>query len=170
MGKVLYVFGLTARGNSNRLLAGSGQTDMHLVMVTITSGNKQTERAGVSMEWILYIISLLWIGAGSCIILYTRQSRDFLKKALSGVDLKLLSIVPITIGALLIAAAYYSTAFWIIVVLGILAIGKGCFFIFNPGKAADKIMTWFFDEVSDNTYRLAGIIAIILGTALLSWI
>jgi len=122
------------------------------------------------MKWILYIISLLWIGAGSCIILYAPQSRAFLKKTLHGVDLGLISIVPITIGALLIISAYYSAAFWTIVVLGILAIGKGCLFIFNPRKAADKIMTWFLDEVSDNMYRLAGIIATILGTALLSWI
>jgi uncharacterized protein YjeT (DUF2065 family) len=122
------------------------------------------------MKWILYIISLLWIGAGSCIILYTPQSRAFLKKTLHGVDLWLISILPITIGALLIVSAYYSAAFWTIVVLGILAIGKGCLFIFNPGKAADRMMTWFLDEVSDNMYRLAGIIATILGTALLSWI
>jgi uncharacterized protein YjeT (DUF2065 family) len=122
------------------------------------------------MKWILYIISLLWIGAGSCIILYAPQSRAFLKKTLHGVDLGLISIVPITIGVLLIISAYYSAAFWTIVVLGILAIGKGCLFIFNPRKAADKIMTWFLDEVSDNMYRLAGIIATILGTALLSWI
>jgi uncharacterized protein YjeT (DUF2065 family) len=122
------------------------------------------------MQWILYIISLLWIGVGSCIILYTQQSRDFMKKTLRGVDLGLLSIVPFTIGALLIVSAYYSAAFWIIVVLGILAIGKGCLFIFNPRKAADKIITWFLDESSDNMYRLAGIVAIVLGTALLSWI
>ena len=122
------------------------------------------------MKWILYIISLLWIGAGSCIILYTPQSRAFLKKTLHGVDLWLISILPITIGALLIVSAYYSAAFWTIVVLGILAIGKGCLFIFNPGKAADRMMAWFLDEGSDNMYRLAGIIATILGTALLSWI
>ena len=122
------------------------------------------------MKWILYIISLLWIGIGSCIILYTPQSRAFLKKILHGVDLWLISILPITIGALLIISAYYSAAFWTIVVLGILAIGKGGFFIFNPGKAADRMMSWFLDEVSDNMYRLAGIIATILGTALLSWI
>ena len=122
------------------------------------------------MKWILYIISLLWIGAGSCIILYTPQSRAFLKKTLHGVDLGLISIVPITIGALLIISAYYSAAFWTIVVLGILAIGKGCLFIFNPGNTADRMMAWFLNEVSDNMYRLAGIIALILGTALLSWI
>lgn len=122
------------------------------------------------MKWILYIISLLWIGAGSCIILYTPQSRAFLKKTLHGVDLRLISIVPITIGTLLVVSAYYSAAFWTIVVLGILAIGKGCLFIINPGKAADRMMVWFLDEVSDNMYRLAGIIATILGTALLSWI
>jgi len=122
------------------------------------------------MKWILYIISLLWIGVGSSIILYTQQGRVLLKKVLRGVDLGLLSIVPITIGVLLIVSAYYSAAFWTIIVLGILAIGKGCLFIFNPGKAADKIMTWFLDEGSDNMYRLAGIFAIILGTALLSWI
>jgi uncharacterized protein YjeT (DUF2065 family) len=122
------------------------------------------------MKWILYIISFLWIGAGSSIILYTQQSRVFLKKLLHGVDPGLISILPITIGALLIVSAYYSAAFWTIVILGMLAIGKGGLFIFNPGKAADRTMAWFLNEASDNVYRLAGIFAIILGTALLSWI
>ena len=157
-------FGLTAEANSNTLCLKRGHKYGRLIAVIIE------QKGGGSMEWILYIISILWIGAGSCFVLYTGQSRAFLKKAVSSIDLKLLSIVPLTIGALLIAAAYYSTAFWIIVILGLLAIGKGCLFIFNPAKAADRIMVWFFDKASDNTYRLAGIFALILGTALLSWI
>ena len=153
----MFVFELTARSKFIRLLAWY-------------RCDQQTERAGDVMQWILYILSLLWIGVGSCIILYTQQSRVFMKKALHGVDPGLISILPITIGALLIVSAYYSAAFWTIVFLGMLAIGKGGLFIFNPGKAADRMIAWFLDEASDNMYRLAGITAIILGTALLSWI
>jgi uncharacterized protein YjeT (DUF2065 family) len=122
------------------------------------------------MRWILFIISLLWISAGSCLILYTSQSRDFLKKAFGGIDPEVLSIIPIVIGILLVGAAYYSAAFWTIIIIGLLAIGKGLLLIFNPGKTADRLTTWFFQEASDNAFRLFGIFAIILGTALLSWI
>ncbi len=122
------------------------------------------------MRWILFIISILWISAGSCLILYTKQSRDVLKKALGGIDLEVLAIIPIVIGILLIGAAYYSAAFWTIIIIGLFAIGKGLLLIFNPAKTADKLTSWFFHEASDNTCRLFGIFAIILGTALLSWI
>ncbi len=122
------------------------------------------------MKWVLYLISFLWIGGGTCLVLYSQESRAFFRKTLRGVDSSLLSIIPITIGALLIVGAYQSTAFWFITVLGILAIGKGCLFIFNPQKRADRLLSWFLDTASEQTYRLAGIIAIILGTAVLSWI
>lgn len=122
------------------------------------------------MRWILFLISILWISAGSCLILYTIQSKDFLKRVLGSIDPEVLSIIPIVIGILLVGAAYYSAAFWTIIIIGLLAIGKGLLLIFNPGKTADKLTSWFFHEASDNAFRLFGIFAIILGTALLSWI
>jgi uncharacterized protein YjeT (DUF2065 family) len=122
------------------------------------------------MKWLLYVISFLWIGAGSSFILYTAQSRNLLKKMLAGADKGLVSVLPITIGALLIVGAYQTAFPWVVVLLGILAAVKGCIFLFNPEKLADKLTSWYLEQASDHTYRLAGIIAIILGTALLSWL
>ena len=122
------------------------------------------------MKWLLYVISFLWIGAGSSFILYTAQSRNLLKKMLAGADKGLVSVLPITIGALLIVGAYQTAFPWVVVLLGILAAVKGCIFLFNPEKLADKLTSWYLEQASDQTYRLAGIIAIILGTALLSWL
>ena len=122
------------------------------------------------MKWLLYVISFLWIGAGSSFILYTAQSRNLLKKMLAGADKGLVSVLPITIGALLIVGAYQTAFPWVVVLLGILASVKGCIFLFNPEKLADKLTSWYLEQASDQTYRLAGIIAIILGTALLSWL
>jgi len=121
------------------------------------------------MKWLLYIISVVWIGAGSAFILYTDQSRNFVKKLLAGTDAGLVSVAPITIGALLIVGAYQTAFPWFVLLLGILAAAKGCIYLFNPGKLADKLTGWFLEQASVHTYRLAGIIAIILGTALLSW-
>jgi len=122
------------------------------------------------MKWLLYIIAIGWIGAGSSIILYTQQSRAFLQKTLAGADKGFVSVLPITIGALFIVGAYQTAFPLFVVLLGILAIGKGCIFLFNPGKIADKLTSWYLEQASEHTYRLAGIIAIILGTALLSWL
>jgi len=122
------------------------------------------------MKWLLYIISVVWIGAGSFFILYTDQSRHVLKKMLAGTDTGLLSVAPITIGALLIVGAYQTAVPWVVVLLGILAVAKGCLFLFNPEKLADRLIGWYLGQASEHAYRLAGIIAIILGTALLSWL
>jgi uncharacterized protein YjeT (DUF2065 family) len=122
------------------------------------------------MKGLLYVISLLLIGAGSSFILYTSQSRNVLKKMLAGADKGFVSVLPITIGALLIVGAYQTAFPWIVVLLGILAVAKGCLFLFNPVKLADKLISWYLEEASDHTYRLSGIIALILGTALLSWL
>jgi hypothetical protein len=122
------------------------------------------------MKWLLYIIGVLWISAGSSFILYTNQCRHVLKKTVQGTDPRLISIVPIAIGALLIVGAYQTALPWVVVLLGILAIGKGCMVLFNPGRLASRLICWFFEQASENTWRLAGIIALILGTALLSWL
>jgi hypothetical protein len=122
------------------------------------------------MKWLLYIIAIVWIGAGSALILYTQQGRDFVKKVLAGADKGLVSIFPIAIGAILIVGAFQTAFPWIVVMLGILSAGKGCVFLFNPGKLADKLTSWYLEQASDHTYRLTGIIAVILGTALLSWL
>jgi uncharacterized protein YjeT (DUF2065 family) len=40
----------------------------------------------------------------------------------------------------------------------------------NPRNMYNRLMDWYLDSISDQTHRLFGIITIILGTAVFSWI
>jgi hypothetical protein len=122
------------------------------------------------MSWFLYLVSIAWISIGSCAILYTGDSRNTLKRSLSAMNRKVLSVLPLAFGVLMIVAASDSLHPWLIRILGLLGLIKGVFIIANPMALYEKSVQWFLEAVSDQAYRLTGILTIILGTAILSWI
>ncbi len=122
------------------------------------------------MKWFLYGISLVWIAMGSWIILYTSGHRNAMKSMTRGADRKILSILPAVLGVLLLISASVSHHAWFLRVIGILGVIKGGVIFFNPKNLYDDLTKWYLDSVSDQTYRFFGIIAIILGTVILSWI
>ena len=122
------------------------------------------------MKWILYLISILWIVFGSCAVLYTTGTRDTMKNLLKSFNLKIIACIPLITGILMVFAATASHYPWLIRLVGLLAVIKGVFIILNPSKMVDKINQWYVNTASDQSYRLSGIIFIILGTAVLSWI
>jgi len=122
------------------------------------------------MKWFLYLISFSCIASGSCLILYTMQYRDLLKNVLTKSYEKIIAASAITIGLLLIISAFQAQGFWFILFLGIIAICKGVFVIFNPKKSFDNIRNWYLNTASDQTYRLFGIILIVIGTVMITWI
>ena len=95
------------------------------------------------MKWFLYLISFCCIAAGSCFILYTLQFRDLLKNTLSKRYEKIISVSAIIVGLLLIISAFQAQGFWLIVILGVIAIGKGLFVLFNPKNSFDNIIVMF---------------------------
>jgi hypothetical protein len=52
--------------------------------------------------------------------------------------------------------------------LGILAIGKGIYFLKVSGERAGSLLEWWLVEADARVLRLWGIVAIVLGTALLT--
>ena len=122
------------------------------------------------MSWFLYFVSIAWISAGSCAILYTIDTRNTLNRSLSALNRKVLSILPLAFGVLMILAAADSLHPWLVRMLGLLGLIKGVLVIANPMALYDKSVKWYLESVSDQGYRLTGIILIILGTAVLSWI
>ena len=122
------------------------------------------------MALILYIISVLWLSLGVCIILYTDETRGILKTVIAQADLRLLAVLPLIFGLLLVVAAPASHYPWFVRLLGICGLVKGVFFFANPENLCGRLNTWFLDTLSDRTYRLWGIIVVILATALFSWI
>lgn len=122
------------------------------------------------MKWFLYAISFLWITAGALSIIYTTESRNVMKRLFDKTDRKILSVFPAIIGILLFISASWSLHSWFLRMLGIMAVIKGGIIFFNPKNLYDEVMNWYFNSFSDQTYRFFGIVLIIIGTAVLSWV
>ena len=122
------------------------------------------------MKWFLYAFSLIWISFGAGIIIYTRESKSMIKSLVTDLDRRLLSVLPAIFGVFLIIAATESRHSWFIRLIGILAVLKGGFIFWNPQNLYNKIVDWYLNSLSDQTLRFFGIIILILGTVILSWI
>lgn len=122
------------------------------------------------MKWFLYAVSIIWIVIGCCTIIYTSESRNVWKNILKQIDRRVLSIFEIIMGILLLFSATASYHSWFIRLIGFMAVIEGGLIFLNPKNLYDKIIDWYLDSLSDQTHRLFGIITIILGTAVLSWI
>ena len=122
------------------------------------------------MKIYLYAISLFCIATGCCTILYTSEARHFVKRFFSEFNRKILSIFQTAIGVLLLASAAASGQPWFIRLIGLLAIIEGTLIFLLPKSLYDELIRWYADSASDQTYRLFGILSLIIGSAMLSWI
>ncbi len=122
------------------------------------------------MKWILYAISLVYISIGCCSILYTNETKNIVKSIFSNIDQKILSALPFIFGILFILSASATRIPWLFRVIGLMAVIEGVVFFLIFKNLYDKFMDWYLNSLSDQTYRLSGILGIILGTAFLSWI
>lgn len=122
------------------------------------------------MGWFLYIISLIWIGMGTTIILYTENTRKILSQLVSGNNRKVLGTVSVIMGGFLFLSASLTHHQGVVILFGLIAVAKGALLLMNPRNMADVITHWYLDMATDQTFRLGGVIFLILGTVLLSWI
>ncbi|MGB5984678.1 MAG: hypothetical protein WBG37_05180 [Desulfobacterales bacterium] len=122
------------------------------------------------MKWFLLLFSLLMIAAGCGYILYTKMLREALSNLFKASNEKIIAVLVAVLGLVLILSAGAARQSGFIVLLGITAMGKGLFIFLNPKGYYKQAKQWFLEQASDQTYRLFGIIALILGTAVFSWI
>ena len=122
------------------------------------------------MKWFLYAISLFWVAIGCCTILYTIETRNVLKNIFNKIDRKIISVFEVIMGILLVVSATASHHSWLIRLIGFMAVIEGVVIFYIPKNLYDELIDWYLNSVSDQTYRLFGIMSIILGTAVLSWI
>ena len=121
------------------------------------------------MKYIVYLLGFLWIAAGAIAILYTDDYKGFLKGLLTRLDRMYLAMIPAIFGLLLLFAASSTTHSRFISLIGVLGIVKGVLIYFNPGGLFEISKNWL-DTLSSQGYRLVGIIALVLGTVVISWI
>ena len=83
---------------------------------------------------------------------------------------KVLSVVAVVIGLLFLVSASASHYPWFLRFIGIFSILEGVMLFVNPQDLMRKMYDWYLDKASDQTFRASGIITVIFGTALLSWV
>lgn len=121
------------------------------------------------MKYIIYLLGFLWIAAGAIVILYTEEYKSIIKGLMDKTDKKWLALIPSVFGLLLLIAAPSTNYGWFIGLIGILGIVKGVLIYFNPAGLYDLSRNWL-ETLTDQGYRLIGIIALVLGTVVISWI
>ena len=121
------------------------------------------------MKIVLYTFSLVYIAAGVCMILYTEETRNLFRNLVQ-MGFKVMSAVAFVMGLLLIVAASASHYPWFLRFIGVLALAEGVLLIVNPQDIMEKIYSWYLEKASDQTFRATGIVTVIFGTALISWI
>jgi hypothetical protein len=116
---------------------------------------------------LLYIISIIWIAAGVFLILYTERTKEVSKDLFAADKLKAWAVLPLFFGVVLVIGAFFQKGVsWIAFILGVLALLKGIYLIVGPPVQVRKLVDWWFDQASDKTIRLTGLIVFFLGSAL----
>lgn len=115
------------------------------------------------MESVLFIIGAIWTIIGSAVILYTEQSRKTVANLTDLVSLKVLAVLPMTMGGLLMFSAPWSQSIWVIEALGALGLAKGILFLVLPGKKSGPFLAWWREKASEVTWRCCALILVILG-------
>ena len=122
------------------------------------------------MKMFLYAVSFAWVVIGSCYILYTMESRSFIRQFFDEVNERIITAIILLLSLMLLISASSVENSWFIVFLGLLGLVKGGLLIANPHNVFDTIKSWYLDSASDQTYRFFGIVMVVLGTAVFSWI
>mgnify|MGYP001043728521 CR=1 FL=1 len=123
------------------------------------------------MKILLGIIFILWIVEATFLIIYTEGTRKFLEKLVFRMNMKVLAILAFIFGLILMVGAFYCREmFWLAFILGLLAVIKGVYLLVAPLKQVKGLFEWWFHKASEETIRLMGLIAIILGSAILSYL
>ena len=122
------------------------------------------------MKYVLYALGMVWIAIGSSLILYTEQTRQVLSRWLKSGQETLFVVIGLLLGILLVFAAPHSRNAWFIVLIGVLAIGKAAFIFINPNNLFNQMREWYLTTASGQTFRLFGILMLIIGTAIISWV
>ena len=114
----------------------------------------------------LYVLSIAWIVAGTLLVFAPEMLRKKVFSKIKDLPLKKISFIPIVLGILIIVSAQFNRHAFFVVILGILAIVKGVLAI----AATEKFIKWQDKllHAKMNTYRIMGVIVIIVGSIVLT--
>jgi uncharacterized protein YjeT (DUF2065 family) len=118
------------------------------------------------MESVLSVIGAIWIVVGTVEVLYSDKFRKVVASIVNKIPPKFFAVIPLVMGVLLMISASASHSFWLVEILGILAVAKGVLLFGLPREKVRRMFNWWTEKVSEVTWRLCGLVLVILGVFL----
>lgn len=122
------------------------------------------------MKVIVYLLGFMYIAICSFLILYTRETVNAFNKWFHRCELRYLSIIPAVVGLLFLMSANATCYPWVFRIIAVIAFAEAVLALINPRQIYSRMVDWYFGALSDRTQRLFGILGIIFGTVILTWI
>jgi len=121
------------------------------------------------MVWFLYIVAILFIANGSFLVLHTERALELAETVIEKGSHRIWGLAGGIFGVLLSVASFWSGVVWFLFILGLMLAGIGMFlFLGEEQKVQPLLRTW--GSMSGAGLRLWGLILVVTGTAILSWV
>lgn len=121
------------------------------------------------MVWYLYVVALLFIAKGIFLILNTEQAQKLSRNFVETGNYRLWGLVVVVFGLLLAISSFWSGVIWFLFLLGLLLAGIGIFMLVGQEERVDALLR-VWGDISDRGLRFWGLILVVTGTAILSWV
>jgi uncharacterized protein YjeT (DUF2065 family) len=121
------------------------------------------------MVWFLYVVAILFIAQGSFLVLHTERTVEIGGTILEKRQYRPWGFGAAAFGILLSISSFWSGVVWFLFLLGLMIAGMGMFvFLGEEQKVQSLLKTW--NSMSSGGLRLWGLILVVTGTAILSWV
>ena len=109
------------------------------------------------MDWILYLLAVLWGIFGILALFLPKKVKDFSSKFVRSIPCWLWGVIALIIAILL----WQSANLLFIQILAVLAGIKGLFFLLLPKSKMDGLLNYWIG-ISDVFYRVLGVVLLVL--------
>lgn len=123
------------------------------------------------MKWILFAIALIWIVLGTWANLYPVQVNERLRSFFERIAPRWAAVVGLAVGILLLIAAPASRqGVGFVRLLGLIAILKAVVFVIMSKERYKRLLDWWFAPIREHSWRVWGLLMLVLGVVMLSWL
>jgi uncharacterized protein YjeT (DUF2065 family) len=118
------------------------------------------------MRIILILLGVYFIIIGGLLMILTDATMEILRGIIKKRNMRFLSILTLALGIALLYGTSIVSVPWFTIILGLLAIAKGLFFMFGPEKKTKPLLDWWLNA-SNNICRSWGLVSFLIGILLL---
>jgi hypothetical protein len=127
------------------------------------------DREEEPMVWYLYFVAFLFIAKGIFLILNTEQALRLSHAFIESGNYRLWGLVGAVFGLLLTISSFWSGVTWFLFILGLMIAGMCLFMLVGQEERVDALLR-VWGDISERGFRFWGLILLVTGTAILSWI